>query len=98
MEQSNFGCAPDFSLGIEEELMLVDPHTLALEHSAAHFLRRMSPHVTTGSAHPEAYAALVELSSPICTDVDDAVRAVAGLREQLLLSGAAAIGSGLHPT
>jgi carboxylate-amine ligase len=98
MQQSNFGCAADFSLGIEEELVLVDPHTHQLDHSAQEVLARMSPHVRTGSAHPEAYAALVELSSPICTEVDDAIRAVAGLREQLWLTGAVAIGSGLHPT
>jgi glutamate---cysteine ligase / carboxylate-amine ligase len=98
MRQANFGCAADFSLGIEEELVLVDPDTHELEHSAVDVLTRMSSRVAVGSAHPEAYAALVELSSPICSDVVHAVRAVAALREQLWLTGAAAIGSGLHPS
>ena len=38
----NFGASADFAIGIEEELILVDPMTHALDHSAIDVLRRLS--------------------------------------------------------
>jgi carboxylate-amine ligase len=93
----NFGTATDFTLGIEEELLLVDPATHALEHSAVEVLGRLSVPPADGAACPETYSALVELASPVCADVTDAVTSLAALRGRLRGAGATALGAGLHP-
>jgi glutamate---cysteine ligase / carboxylate-amine ligase len=94
----NFGVEADFSLGVEEELLLVDPYSYALDHGAEALLARLSIPEREGAAAPEAYAALVELATPICRDASDAVAACAGLRAHLRAAGATVIGTGLHPT
>ncbi len=93
----NFGAAADFSLGVEEELLLVDPVTYGLDHSAPQVLDRISVPPGGGGAHPEAYAGLIELSSPVCTDATEAAESLAILRGCLRDAGATAIGAGLHP-
>lgn len=94
---TNFGVTADFSLGVEEELLLVEPVTYRLEHSAPEVLDRMSVPGDAGGAHPEAYAGVVELSSPVCADATEAVEFLALLRGCLRDTGATAIGAGLHP-
>jgi carboxylate-amine ligase len=93
----NFGAADDFAIGIEEELILVDPVTHALEHTAVDVLRRMAVPPSEGAALPEAFAALVELTSPVCSDAADAAATLAVLRGHLRSVGATVIGAGLHP-
>ena len=93
----NFGAADDFAIGIEEELILVDPVTHALEHTAVDVLGRMAVPPSEGAALPEAFAALVELTSPVCGDAADAATTLAVLRGHLRSVGATVIGAGLHP-
>ena len=93
----NFGEAAEFALGVEEELVLVDPDTYALDHSAVDVLERLKVPPREGGVHPEAYAAVVELVSPICSDATDGVAALGVLRRRLREAGATAIGAGLHP-
>ena len=93
----NFGGTADFALGIEEELLLVDPVTNALEHSAVDVLARLSLSPAEGVAYPETYSAIVELASPVCADVPDAVGCLAASRERLRAADATTIGAGLHP-
>jgi glutamate---cysteine ligase / carboxylate-amine ligase len=94
----NFGLEADFSLGVEEELLLVDPSTYALDHGAEDLLSRLSIPEREGAAAPEAYAALVELASPICSNAPEAAACCAVLRRRLRSAGATMIGAGLHPT
>jgi carboxylate-amine ligase len=94
----NFGVKADFALGVEEELLLVDARSLALKHSAVEVLSRLAVPPSEGTAHPEAYAAVVELATPVCADAAHAVRCSGLLRERLRAAGATAIGAGLHPT
>ena len=93
----NFGAGADFALGVEEELVLVDPGTHALDHGAVDVLGRLHVPPREGGIHPEAYAAVVELVSPICSDAKEAVSALGVLRQRLHEAGAAALGAGLHP-
>ena len=37
----NFGAGADFALGVEEELVLVDPETHALDHGAVDVLSKL---------------------------------------------------------
>jgi glutamate---cysteine ligase / carboxylate-amine ligase len=93
----NFGAGAEFALGVEEELILVDPESHALDHAAVDVLGRLRVAPGEGGIHPEAYAAVVELVSPICSDASDGVGALSTLRRRLHDTGAAAIGAGLHP-
>ena len=54
----NFGAGADFALGVEEELVLVDPGTHALDHAAVDVLGRLHVPPREGGIHPEAYAAV----------------------------------------
>ena len=93
----NFGAGADFALGVEEELILVDAETHALDHAAVDVLSRLRVPGPEGGIYPEAYAAVVELVSPICADAGEGVGALSTLRRRLRDTGAVAIGAGLHP-
>ena len=93
----NFGASEDFALGVEEELILVDRETHALEHSAVEMLGRLTVDPAEGAALPEAFAALIELTSPISGDASEGVASLGVLRERVHSVGAATIGAGLHP-
>ena len=62
------------TLGVEEELLLVDARTRALAHVAEDVLAR-ADHPPDRLAH-EAYAAEVEARTPIVNDVTEAVTAL----------------------
>jgi carboxylate-amine ligase len=94
---ANFGAETDFALGVEEELILVDAETHCLEHTAVEWLSRISIPPTEGSSVPEAFAALVELTTPVCADAVEAVSCLARMRGRLRAAGATTIGAGLHP-
>lgn len=90
-----------FALGVEEELIVVDAATLALKHGGAEVLGTIEVPAGAGSAHPDTYAALVELASPVARTPEDGVRAVAALRARAFAAaaqdGSALIGAGIHP-
>jgi carboxylate-amine ligase len=90
-----FGRQPGFTLGIEEELLLVDPATRALVGEAARMLARLD--LPDGAAGHEAFAAQVELRSPVSRDVGEAIAAVAIGRAALLGAGAVPMAAPLHP-
>jgi carboxylate-amine ligase len=95
---SRFG-APglDFALGVEEELILVEPDTFALSHTAQELFDRLVIPRAAGTAKPDTYAAMVELATPPVRDADAAVRVLADLRRRVLADGRPVIGAGLHP-
>jgi len=92
-----FGSSSGYALGVEEELLLVDPVTHALSHSAVGVLDRLVVPADGSSAHPDTYAALVEFASPVSATAQDAVGALAALRAALRGAGATALGAGIHP-
>ncbi|HEY7178008.1 MAG TPA: YbdK family carboxylate-amine ligase [Gaiella sp.] len=85
----------DFTVGVEEELLLVDPTTLALAPVTGEVLDAMR--VEPRAAGHDAYAAQIELRSPPSGSVPDAVESLARLREGALAAGATPVGAGLHP-
>lgn len=80
-----------FALGVEEELLLVDPRTHMLEHDAQRILARVP------AMKPDVYSALVESTSPICADTTEAVAALSATRAQARAAGATLLGAGIHP-
>lgn len=91
------GAGRDFALGVEEELMVVDGRTLALAHRGMDVLRRIDVPPGGGSAHPDTFAALVELASPVCRDAGEGVAALDALRARARATGATLLGAGIHP-
>src|SRR3954454_6638486 len=90
-----FGRSGGFTLGIEEELLLVDAITHELAPVAEQVLPAMD--VPSGVASHEAYAAELELRSPISRGVDEAVAALARARTAARAAGATLMGAGVHP-
>src|SRR5919201_6888038 len=93
----HFGQAPGFTLGVEEELIVVDPATLALSHAGVEVLARMRVPAGAGFVHPDTYSALVELASPVCANADAGTAALGALRAAMRAAGGTAIGAGIHP-
>jgi glutamate---cysteine ligase / carboxylate-amine ligase len=88
-----FGRRPGFPIGVEEELLLVDPRTLNLSQSASRFLERL-PH----QARPDVYEALLETASGVRGRAEGAVTDLTEFRAAMRHAGATLIGAGVHPT
>ena len=80
-----FGRGESLALGVEEELLLVDPATLALDHRASELLPRLGE-----IAKPDVYEAEVETASPISRDAAEAVAALGAVRARMREAGASA--------
>jgi carboxylate-amine ligase len=87
-----FGRGESLAIGVEEELLLVDPLTLALDHRASEILPRLD-----GAAKPDVYEAEVETASPVSRSAAEAVAALGAVRERMRAAGARLIGCGIHP-
>ncbi len=78
--------------------MLVDPATRALSHTGARCSRAGACEAGgAGSAHPDAYAALVELASPIGARRRRGRAPRSRLGARVRAPGATPLGAGLHP-
>jgi carboxylate-amine ligase len=91
----SFGNGGDFSVGIEEELLLVSRDGWELSHDSDAVLAAMA--LEQDCARHDLYAAQVELSSPPCANATEAVLQLERLRNALRGAGGTAIGAGLHP-
>ena len=90
-----FGSSDPLSLGIEEELLLVDPASHALADVAERVLGGLE--LPEALAAHEAFACEVELRSPVCRDAGEAAAAVAITRAAARSAGAHLMAAGLHP-
>jgi carboxylate-amine ligase len=91
-----FGSSEPFTIGIEEELLLVDRETRRLSPVATEVLAAMD--ANERAASHEVYAASIELRSLPRADAGAAAQEVAGLRAAARDAGATLIGAGVHPT
>jgi carboxylate-amine ligase len=80
-----------FALGVEEELLLVDPATHLLAHDAERILAAVD------GMQPDLYLALVESASPITAGAGEAVAALSNARDRARAAGATLLGAGVHP-
>ncbi len=89
-----------YTLGVEEELMLLNPDHWSLAQCSDEVLERLSNELRA-HASPETHAAVVELRTGIHPDVDGVVAELAGLRDRLAREldamGLSAAGAGTHP-
>jgi glutamate---cysteine ligase / carboxylate-amine ligase len=90
-----FGSGEPFSIGVEEELFLVDPVTGRQTNSSAAVLERLGDDV--GTVERELHACQIELITNVHTSAGEAVGQLAELRRTVVETGAALLGSGTHP-
>ena len=90
-----FGSGSPFTVGLEEELLLVDPDTLQLAHVAD----RIVPDVELpeGRVDHEAFLAEIELRSTPRVSVAEAVDELEQGRAAACAAGATLMAAGLHP-
>ena len=94
-EEDAFGSTPPYTLGVEEELFLVDPVTGRQVNSAEAVLARLAE--TEGSVARELHACMAESITTVCATVGEAVEQLSRLRRQVRATGAGLLGSGTHP-
>jgi len=93
--ESAFGSHEPFSVGVEEELFLVDPVTGRQANASAAVQARLG--TVAGTVERELHACQVELITDVCTSAGEAVAMLAGLRRAVVATGAGLLGSGTHP-
>jgi glutamate---cysteine ligase / carboxylate-amine ligase len=97
-----FGSTPPFTLGIEEEFMLLDPDTLDLVQRAAAVLAAAGGGALAGgSISSELFQSEVEVQTPVCETVAEAETELRQLRlrlQELVHDAGLVLGSaGTHP-
>ncbi len=92
-----FGQSAPFSIGVEEELFLVDAETLEPVPLAAVVV----PEPGLRIKH-ELFASVVEITTPVCAAADEVLEELRGLRSDVAARaaehGAAILAAGTHPT
>jgi glutamate---cysteine ligase / carboxylate-amine ligase len=91
-----FGTGKPFSLGVEEELFLVDPVSGTQANTSAAVLQRLGP--VDGQVERELHACMIELITDVCETAAEATNTLRRLRQAVLATGAGLIGSGTHPS
>jgi carboxylate-amine ligase len=91
-----FGSERPFSVGVEEELFLVDPVTGRQTNASAAVQKRLGP--LDGQVERELHACQVELITDVCSTAGEAVETLGSLRRAVIETGAGLIGSGTHPS
>ena len=98
MDLSRFGSAPAWSLGVEEELMLVDAETL--EPSRDGFSRVFGE--ATERIKPELFESFVEITTTVVDTAEEVEAELRSLRaevaERAAEHGLAVLATGSHPT
>jgi glutamate---cysteine ligase / carboxylate-amine ligase len=90
-----FGTGAPFSIGVEEELFLVDPVTGRQINASGAVVERLGP--VDGKVERELHACQVELITDVCRSAAEAVGTLRGLRRAVGATGAGLLGSGTHP-
>jgi glutamate---cysteine ligase / carboxylate-amine ligase len=103
VDPSRFGAAPAWSLGVEEELMLVDAETL--EPARDGFSRvfgEATERIKAEVFKPEVFESFVELTTPVVETAAEAESELRALRqeaaERAAVHGLALLATGSHPT
>ena len=91
-----FGSGRPFTVGVEEELFLVDPLTGAQINASTAVQDRVGP--TEGKVERELHACQIELITEICDGAREAIDALDALRRSVVETGAGLLGSGTHPS
>lgn len=92
-----FGTGEAFSIGLEEELFLVDPVTGRQTNTSRAVLDRVGE-FEDGKLERELHACQVELITGVHANAGEAARALGELRGAVAETGAGLLGAGTHPS
>jgi carboxylate-amine ligase len=99
--QQAFGNSAPWSLGIEEELMILDAETLALSPGIEQLVAAVEGRSLPGELKMELLASMVELATGVCSSPRDALEALSELRTAAADSaegaGLRVAAAGTHP-
>ena len=93
--EHKFGSSTPLTMGVEEELLLVDPDC-GLVADGQGVLERIDPG-HRGSVSTEIFATQIELKTGVCLDAGQASRELAEVRRAVDATGARLMGSGTYP-
>ena len=101
MIEQRFGESTPLSIGVEEEVMLLDAQSLAPVGAIRELLAETDGLDLPGTLKTELHASVVELNTEVCESVDEAVAAIGVLRartsEALEGLGLVMAAAGSHP-
>jgi glutamate---cysteine ligase / carboxylate-amine ligase len=80
MIEQAFGNSPRFSIGIEEEVMILDGESLLLSPSVDRLIEESERRTLPGRLKTELFASIVELNTDVCGTVTGAGEALSTLR------------------
>jgi carboxylate-amine ligase len=90
-----FGSSPPLTIGVEEELLLVD-EDWSLQAEAEAVLERIEPDCRE-AVSTEIFATQIELKTGVCLGAAKAAEELTGVRRAVAATGARLMGSGLYP-
>lgn len=93
--EHEFGSSPPLTVGVEEELLLVD-EDCGLLAVAEQLLERIDP-TCRDAVSTEIFATQIELKTGVCLDAAQAAEELMGVRRAVAAAGARLMGSGLYP-
>ncbi|ALP66215.1 YbdK family carboxylate-amine ligase [Paraburkholderia caribensis] len=79
-----FASSDPFTMGVELEVQVVNTHDYNLTKAATELLNRVSEQSFAGAIKPETTEGMIELSTGICQNFDQARRELQGLRDTLV--------------
>lgn len=97
LDPSRFGATAPFRIGVEEELLLIDPGTGRLHNGGGALLERLAD-PARGQIEGEVHECQIELITDICATVPEAMEVLVGLRRAVLAAAVGIVGTGTHPT
>lgn len=93
--EHEFGSSPPLTIGVEEELLLVDEEC-GLVATAEEVLEKIDP-AHRKAASTEIFATQIELKTGVCLDAGQAAGELTAVRRATAATGARLMGSGLYP-
>jgi carboxylate-amine ligase len=96
-----FAASTPLTLGVEEEMMILDPRTLDQVGAVETLIAAVAGRELPGALKTELFASVVELATGVCADAQEAAAAVRALRaaacEAAAANGLAIAAAGTHP-
>ena len=95
--EHHFGEGVPFTIGLEEELFLVDPQDGHLVNTGAEVIEQIGE-LRRGEIKNELHLSQIELITGVCKTAQEAVAELCELRRAVLATGAGIVACGTHPT
>ena len=97
MVEGRFGASPPLSLGVEEELLLIDGEG-SLVPAAEEVLESVAGTELAERVSAEIFTEQIELKTGVCRDAEEVLEQLRGLRRGVREAGFELLACGLHPT